>query len=345
MGCSSSRTDISKELDESFVIPFEKSLGYKLIESKAFDGILHRHSANRILTIKSFIKVFERSKLEERKFEDFYMNFIIEKPNTTPFEKYYSTKMLVNLGILLGLGNGRTKSDVLFKNYDPKAKKRIGPKKVKILIDDILHIAIELIPKYSLISLKNNTEAKIYCSYVLAGKESLEKEYFNKIIGRNSKVLSSDFIKLFSDEVMKEFLDTSDLRVKAYKIGKKISNGDKNLQKILNSPDSFNELYEINQERSSRLHEPEISKETTESDYKKRPNKYGIQILAEFIKKNRLIEKKRTEELNESSFEVENFSKTLTNENMEHEFNPNLSRTSLKAKPNLLRKKRSFITS
>ncbi|OMJ91072.1 hypothetical protein SteCoe_6430 [Stentor coeruleus] len=208
--------------EESLIQDFEDSLNFSSILSKDFDIYFYKHCKNFKLTEKQFVAVMEELNID--------ITESISRPsnNKLLFEKFiqdelYDKRAMASLGIMLGKGSLEEKVKILFLNYDIEISDSLDPKEIKVMITDILEIALVHIPKTAKTCINNINESKSlkkYCFKLNKYKAELA-EYYKKLLIKdyNVEIKVDDFVAMFENENIRALLYPSRLRAMAFAIG------------------------------------------------------------------------------------------------------------------------------
>lgn len=208
--------------EESLVQDFEDSLNFSSTKSRDFDIYFYKHSKNFKLTEKQFLAVMEELNID--------VTESISRPSKTKllFEKFiqdelYDKRAMASLGIMLGKGSLEDKVKILFLNYDIEISDTLDPKEIKVMITDILEIALVHIPKTAKACLGDSSlssSLKKYC-YKLNRYKSELADYYQKLLIKdyNIEIKLEDFVSMFENENIRDLLYPSKLRMMAFAIG------------------------------------------------------------------------------------------------------------------------------
>lgn len=216
MGCSNNR-EKSINLEEERIIGIaEDLLKFTSLDALLIDRTIHRYSISNRLTGSQFEAAhrdlnisFEDYNRERTPLGEFYNSFLNHDGLT------YSTTKLCSLGLLLGKGSVKTKASILFQNYDLDLSKSIDQGEFKVLLEDLVDIALIRIPKLAL-RFAGEAETfllKKYNRRIVSIKRIVTKFYIILIHPEKEKILSyQEFIDKFDSEDIQALVSSQRLR-------------------------------------------------------------------------------------------------------------------------------------
>ena len=234
MGCFESRHAFEKHIEHTYFLPLEKNLGYTDIKAKKFHNILHRYSLSEHMTYSRLLKALTITKVNYKNLESFYKNFIAESFFDYS-EKYYQTARLNCLGILLGKGSIETKAEILFQTYDTQAKKILDLNTVLYMLDNLISVAVSLMPEFCLNHDPIAEDLIKYNLYLNIAKNQVLENFFRVFPHPKAGISIKEFTEAFSNKIMAKLFNARDLRLYAYKIAVSMKATDSKLHKYLAS--------------------------------------------------------------------------------------------------------------
>ena len=233
MGCSESRE--LQNFNFQNLEQVEESLGFSKIPSETLENTFYKYSKDNKLTSGQLARALESLNLKNQtlsKFFDLFRNKAALKHEL----EFYDVQKLATFGILIGSGSEEQKIKLLFRNYDFQTKKYLSVADVKILVEDILEVFIEIVTKYgkSLI----NTQAFEDYSKSLVKAFNISHEFFLELILLDeTKVTEEEFCNCFLRVEMKCLLKPQKLRSVCYTLYTTIVEGN-NVRKFNTSSTS-----------------------------------------------------------------------------------------------------------
>lgn len=204
MGCTDSRNEAQDE--ESIIKKEEENLGYSKLHCDKIDLIFKRYSLSSKMHGSQFLTACRELALDmssygnpDRPLTKFYHSF---KMNY----KHFNQRRLSTLGVLLGQGSHKEKAKVLFKIYDIVKDNTLDESEMRIMIEDILEIALVIIPTYAY-NITEDEERKVelgkYIKKLNSVLDTMIKYYeilFSQ--GQGTVITFNDFVDMFnSDEI------------------------------------------------------------------------------------------------------------------------------------------------
>ena len=232
MGCYDSKIAFEKHTEQTYLLPFEDKLGYRSIPAKEFDNILHRYSLSGLMTYSQFTRALTTAGVNFHKLDGFYKHFIKES-NSNKFEKRYQTSRLNSLGILLSKDTIEAKSQILFQTYDTQAKKILGLDTVLYMLDNLITVALSVIPEYCIANTRIKDDLVKYSSYLEIAKNQVLENFFKSFPHPKTGLPFKEFSEAFTNETTAKLLNSKKLRLYAYKIGVSLESTDLKLKKYL----------------------------------------------------------------------------------------------------------------
>ena len=214
MGCANSRVEYEEE--RNMVIKEEANLGFSSMKSSEIHMCFHRFSISLRLSVSQLQAAARDLKLNMKGFG----------PSDSPITKlynhfknpdmYYNTRKLCALGVLLGDGRIKEKAKILFKNYDTEISNTLDINEIQVLLDDILTIALVILPSYAL-SLNANHPGRIQLvkyNEKLAGILPTFYSFYEIILIKdvNTQITLDQFVDMFGTNEIAALASATALR-------------------------------------------------------------------------------------------------------------------------------------
>jgi hypothetical protein len=216
MGCSLCRSE-SAEF-EHFIAEFERSLNIDRNSSGDYDNYFHKYAVDSKLDQKRMLYALEALHFDSVDLEDKTSKFSILFSHCHD-GKLYDKRKLVTLGVMLGSGSKSEKLNALFLNSDDELTRTLDSTELRVMIEDICFIALEVLPstaKHSTRGVMIPEELTRYLQKLQASKRELINHYEKIFIPKEDVDLTEkEFIALFDDEDVAAMLKPSELRKKA----------------------------------------------------------------------------------------------------------------------------------
>ncbi|OMJ84529.1 hypothetical protein SteCoe_14336 [Stentor coeruleus] len=196
MGCLQSHVELSRE--DKIIADMELQLEYAGLNCIKVDYVIRRYSENREINKFQWDNIVAELGIKSKNYrncpelEAFYDTFTNEN-------QCINTKELLILGILLSLGQIRTKARLLFEIYDSENLKVIDQSCIEDLFEILKKITIVRLPML----VNNNNEPP----------ENRRKiELYARVLNAKSLRAKQQFIKLLSDN--KDKIPLEEFKVK-----------------------------------------------------------------------------------------------------------------------------------
>ncbi|OMJ86829.1 hypothetical protein SteCoe_11605 [Stentor coeruleus] len=235
MGCTTCRKS-NLTIEESVLLPLERSLGFSKFPSVEVDRILYRHSNLCKMSEPQLRKACKNLLFDYKDMKFFFARF-------SDGELFY-TRKLNCVGIILGKGSDDIKASLLFKNYDVDISQTLDKNEIETLVGDILTVSCRIIPGYAVSIDPGNKELIEYASKISQVEKVLIKHYSNLLLENHTYITEKEFYKAFKIDAVRYLLYSSDMRKYAFDIYSKIERPAKIVIGRMNSIDT-NEHSEI----------------------------------------------------------------------------------------------------
>ena len=214
MGCNRSKDEYDEA--EELIGNIETKIGFSNVKCTDCDIIFHRYSISFRLNNTQFLAACKDLKLNMTSYG------LAANPLTVLFksfqsnEGFFDTRRLSALGVLLGKGSAKEKAKVIFKNYDTEISNTLDINEMRVLIDDLLEIALIIIPNYAL-SIINDEEEKTEVNKYNRKLSSVFNTFYKfyeilLIKDQETDITLDQFVELFNYEEISAMASASKLR-------------------------------------------------------------------------------------------------------------------------------------
>ena len=226
MGCSGSRGSLSEGVEDNFLDPFEKQLGYSSIATKEMDAIFHRYSLNNCMNYYQLTKALTAAGIRFDNLKRFYGRFNLNTTESSYLDSY-STLNLNCIGIVLGKGTVEMKVKILFQTFDVEATKVLGLDKLLMLLDSVLSIALFEIPQYCANAHKREDSLYKYLLSLIVSRRKVLENFFDLFTHTNHEITYKEFENTFANnKLAAKLFSTRELRLYAFHIAKDLERSD-----------------------------------------------------------------------------------------------------------------------
>ncbi|OMJ83191.1 hypothetical protein SteCoe_15973 [Stentor coeruleus] len=187
----------------------ENSLGLNCFSAENIVKLINSHSSSNIITEENLINVLSLLKINRSEIMNFYANFKIQRDKKS---STYNTQALKTLIIIMARGNLSTKAQLLFANYNSSSEQVLDISSVMLMIEDIIFIALEVIPKHALFNSPDNS--KIMSEIIdFQGFKSVMSNHFLILLLENRKFITKEhFFAKFNNHEAKKLASPHGMR-------------------------------------------------------------------------------------------------------------------------------------
>ncbi|OMJ77818.1 hypothetical protein SteCoe_22523 [Stentor coeruleus] len=238
MGCGGS-IKVSKAHCENLIAKEISLLKFERIKAIDFDRLTHRNSYNLLMSENQFLLVCKHFSINinDPNINSFFMNFY-SKSNF-----YYSVRELSALGILLGSGSLKEKTNLLFENYDLDSSQTLTKTEILVMLEDVCKISFQHLPTFAIKSINSSESEHIvnYQSELKSIKFSLIHHYHDLLFEDLSDEITKDqFRKKFEIKEILYLLSPESLRIYSKQILLNIQNAVKAVKTYIENPEALN---------------------------------------------------------------------------------------------------------
>jgi hypothetical protein len=215
MGCYYSKTSLHDKIENSYMIPFEKSLGFYLLDPNYLDTVLYQNSTFGYMNNSQISKVFSDFKLPFQPLIGFYEIFAragILRGN----ERTFCTKKIATLCILLGKASNLEKSALLFRLY--KYLNKVNRKSITEMVHEILKITLCIIPDFILSLNIHDKSLNAYVSYLKSSEDTIKSNLIEFLLSNTESLTYEEFSAKIKLNPCEKILSSQKLRKWALKL-------------------------------------------------------------------------------------------------------------------------------
>lgn len=216
MGCCSSRKETDLKLEETLILPFERSLSIQNYSFSQINAHISKCNQSSYLTFIELSRIFEALHLTFQEIFEFYDQFDRNRSRIVT-EKKFSLLQLQTLFLLLCKGETKEKLQLWFKLYDD-GKKSVVKTKVEEMLENLFKVLIDYILGYVLKKNSNNLELENYSKMLENGKNEYMEVMSDSIRSGRNLVTENEFIGNCLKSFGKNALSTIYLRDQVYKL-------------------------------------------------------------------------------------------------------------------------------
>jgi hypothetical protein len=214
MGCTSSR-DLSDE--EITLTKTEDQLKFSCTRASKHDMVFRKYAVLGRLSKCHFhdaadkLKIITTKQASLDQVEEFFSQFMTHDQ--------YHLRLLLILGLLLGLEDVKVKAKLLFEMYDVECTHTLPAVKVTKMIQEVFRVAVHLLPKLSL--KPTMTKEVSYIENLKLTQLKVVEALAKLILGSAVEVQQSKFVEAFTtNDILKTLLVSDGFRAYCHKLYK-----------------------------------------------------------------------------------------------------------------------------
>lgn len=206
MGCCAERRVITAE---DRLICYEEALGFKGLTALQINQLSRKFSKDSKICLEQFLVMSKELKIKNNSLASEFLFLFFDEE-----KKEFDSQVLTTLGILLASGELKEKVELLFKNYDINFEGSLNTSEARLMVNNILYIAIDKMCEYTYKKTPDTEKYLIseYMSELVKSKSLISYVYINNLIGNFIAIGQSEFIQTFFENENEALLNLHKIR-------------------------------------------------------------------------------------------------------------------------------------